>query len=255
MSSNQSIPTPESGEFCYQSPNGEQYIRLNLNKGEVKGTLINLSEDKPLVRDFTGSIVPGDNENAGTHMHVTLSQAGVSVDQSWHVVFEEDGIRIKYDIHAPEFTSYTPFHRDSFAHLSQRFQPMLHGEKNKDFIVPKGEPLCFDSIRNPKWIYMKELMQFWILDGGEVKGRGAGFDAASPWWNFEFYGTLDKGILNVKVHRLDALNSNLRIMNETWTIDLEKRKIYIKNHPNTLLSVWEYDQIENKGLIRAYFSI
>ncbi len=186
-------------------------------------------------------------------MRVTLLQAGVSVDQSWHVGFEEDGIRIKYDIHAPEFTSYTPIHRDSFAHLFQRFQPMLRGDKNKNFIVPKGEPLCYCSIRNPKWIYMMEFFQLWILDGGEIKGRGAGYDAATPWWNFEFYGTLDKDTIQVTIHHR-SWDEKLRIVKETWTFDPKKQKIFIKNYPDTVLGVWEYEKIEYKGLIRSYFS-
>lgn len=249
-----SVAAPDSGEFCYKAPHGKEYIRLNIKGTEVDGYLINTSENQPLIRDFTGSLKPGSDAETGSELQVTLSHADARVDQTWHLSFEENGLRVKYDVNAREYTSYKTIPCDSIRAVFNRLNETILSYKSTGFRLPKGEPLCYQSVKPAKGSYLLEFFQIWITDG-KVKGRGAGYYSGDPVWDFDFHGSLEKNTLKVTVNYRKTGEEPHSVM-ETWTLDPKEQRIYVKNYPRSVLSTCEYVQAENKdflNFVHSYF--
>lgn len=249
---NKSVPAPESGEFCYKATKGHEYIRLSVNQGEVKGMLINRVENQPLIRDFSGKLVPEKDETNSSRMQVNVSYADVSVDQTWRVDFQKNGLQIKYDLNAREFSSYKAVPCDNVSAEISRLQKTVLSYKSTGFVLPKGEPLCYEATRPANGSYLLEYFQLWILDG-KVKGRGAGYYTGSPVWDFDFHGSLEKNTMLVTVNYRETGEEPHSVM-EKWTIDPKEQRIYIKSYPNSVLASREYVQVENKDFLNFVYS-
>jgi hypothetical protein len=247
-----SVPAPESGEFCYKALKGNEYIRLSVNHGEVNGMLINRVENQPLIRDLSGKLVPDKDETNSSRIQVNLSYADVSVDQTWLADFQKDGLQVKYDVNARKFTSYKAVPCDSVSTEIQRLQETVLNYKNTSFILPKGEPLCYEATRPANGSYLLEYFQLWII-GGKVKGRGAGYYTGSPVWDFDFHGSLEKNAMLVTINYRETGEKPHSVM-EKWTIDPKEQRIYIKSYPNSVLATREYVQVENKDFLNFVYS-
>lgn len=250
------LPAPESGEFCYTSRNRTEYIRLSVKHDTVEGMLLNKSENQVLIRNFTGTIIPKDDEHNDTRMQINLSHADVSVDQTWRVGFEKEGIRVKYDVNAREYASYSSVPCDSVSQVFRRLEKTILSYKSTGFIVPEGEPLCYEAARPANGSYLLEYFQLWILDG-KVKGRGAGYYTGSPTWDFDFHGNLDKNnTMRVTINYRET-GENARTVMETWILDPKTQRIFIKSYPNSVLATREYVPAENKdflNFVHSYFT-
>ncbi len=249
---NTSVPSPESGEFCYKALKGNEYIRMSVNHGEVKGMLINRVENQPLIRDFSGKLVPEKDETNSSRMQVNLSYADVSVDQTWRVDFQKNGLQIKYDLNARESSSYKVVSCDHVSAEISRLQKTVLSYKSIGFVLPKGEPICYEATRPANGSYLLEYFQLWILDG-KVKGRGAGYYTGSPVWDFDFHGSLEKNMMHVTVNYRETGEEPHSVM-EKWTIAPKEQRIYIKSYPNSVLASREYVQVENKDFLNFVYS-
>lgn len=248
------IVAPESGELCYRSHNGTEYIQLRLNHDTVEGLLLNTTENQVLIRSFTGLITPNDGEHKETRMQVSLTHADVSVDQTWRAGFEKDGIRMKYDANAHKYTPYIHISCDSVRKVLKGLERTILSYKSTGFIVPEGEPLCYEAVRPANGSYLLEYFQLWIVDS-KVKGRGAGYYTGSPVWDFDFHGSLEKNTMHVTVNYRET-GENAHTVMETWMMDPKTQRILIKSYPNSVLATREYVPADNKdflNFVHSYF--
>lgn len=251
---NKSIPAPGSGEFCYKMDSGAEYLQIKLAQGKIEGRIINTAEHEKLFQDFTGSSTTGKEANDATELRVAVSFADGVSDQSWLAWYEEGGLRLKYDPHAVEFTHYKSIPCDSIQRLVQNLQETILSYKSNGFRLPKGEPVCYRSVSPAHGTYLIEYFQLWNTDG-KIKGRGAGYYAGDPVWDFDFHGTLAGTKLQATVNYRKTGEEQHSVI-ETWTLDPKSDRIYIRNFPKTVMGAREYVNVDNAdflNFVHSYF--
>lgn len=249
-----SLPAPERGEFCYKIDSGTEYLQIKTDHGKIEGRIINTAEDEKLFQDFTGSSTAGNEANTATELQVAVSFADGVTDQNWLAWYEDGGLRLKYDPHAVEFTHYKSIPCDSIQRLVQRLQETILSYKSTGFRLPKGEPVCYRSVSSAHGSYLIEYFQLWNTDG-KIKGRGAGYYAGDPVWDFDFHGTLTGTKLQVTVNYRKTGEEQHSVI-ETWTLDPKSNRIKIRNFPKTVMGAGEYVNVDNAdflNFVHSYF--
>jgi len=249
-----SLPAPERGEFCYKIDSGAEYLQIKTDHGKIEGRIINTAEDEKLFQDFTGSSTAGNEANTATELQVAVSFADGVTDQNWLAWYEDGGLRLKYDPHAVEFTHYKSIPCDSIQHLVQRLQETILSYKSTGFRLPKGEPVCYRSVSSAHGSYLIEYFQLWNTDG-KIKGRGAGYYAGDPVWDFDFHGTLTGTKLQATVNYRKTGEEQHSVI-ETWMLDPKSNRIKIRNFPKTVMGAGEYVNVDNAdflNFVHSYF--
>jgi hypothetical protein len=248
-----SMEVPESGELCFKADSSSEYLQFVIDHGKVKGRLLNTKEDEILVKSFSGELVPESSRSTYRSIEVTVSYADASDDKTWVIWLQKDGVNIKFD---DEYLHYTKISNDEFSKLYNSLNETILTYKSTGFIVPKGEPLCYQSVsaNANKRTTVREFFQLWNKDG-KLKGRGAGYDEGGTIWDFDLHGTLEGTEMKVTVN-YRAKGEAQHTVSETWRIDPKENRIYIKEYPRTVLSSNEYVNTGNEGFlnfVHSYF--
>lgn len=250
-----SVPAPESGEFCYKTDSSSpEYLQLTIHDGKVEGRLLNMSENAVLIKTFSGTIVHDSDPTGPSTLQVNVSYADVSSDKTWVIWFEKEGVRVKYDANAMEFTPYISMPNEDFSMIFGQLNETILSYKSTGFRLPKGTPVCYEAVRPANGSYLSEYFQLWITNG-KVKGRGAGYYLGEPVWDFDFHGKLIKKTMMLTVNYRKQGEVPHSVL-ETWTMDPESKRIFIKNNSPSVLSAGEY--VETKcenflNFVHSYF--
>jgi hypothetical protein len=250
-----SISVPESGEFCYKADSGQEYIQIRIDQGKVEGKLLNTAANEILIKSFSGHIVAGNEQGTPATLQVDVSYADGSDEQTWLLWFEENGLRIKYDAGAMELTHYASIPNKEFATLFESLNETILTYKSTGFRLPKGKPLCYQAIRTASGSYLLEYFQLWNTDG-KIKGRGAGYYAGEPAWDFDFHGKQVKNTMKLTINYRKHGEEQHSVL-ETWTIDPKDQRIYIKSYPHSVLAKPEYVKADNEdflNFVNSYFT-
>lgn len=156
-----------------------------------------------------------------------------------------------------EFTHYAKVPCDTMDAIFNRLDETILTYKSTGFKLPKGEPVCYQSVsvnaykRNDVY----EYFQLWNKDG-KIKGRGAGYSLGDPVWDFDFHGSIENNTMNITInYRKKGEESHSAL--EKWTIDPKENRIYIKDFKQSVMSTREYTTTGNEAFynfVHSYFS-